>query len=514
MDTISPFIEEVINSLQTAPKSPLNGDSDAVIEVNKLTMKAGALYEKVRYMVDYREENTLRRSAIERILKRKIILESKTDVGLLLLQELVSGGYLTNASVGEESAHGLQHIVDKYLSLQTTVALPFLLSMAATEIELHLSPFSLENAIAEAFYQTIHKSIRPTYDIPQAELDAQIYIACRRSLLKKDNESLVFALWLRYVPEWKNLSIAEVDANRDNYTDIIQKIYNELKNPLGWNITARLRNQAIYFTLIKEVIEKFGGQSTQTFLDQNYLKEYISSYLDLRYQNEFERTKRSSIRAVIYVFFTKMILAVVSEIPYDLAVLQRLDLFPLITNLLFHPILLLIMTRTIKPLGKENTDRIYAGVVSMVYNRDIPPIKLKPDRGATFLSILFSLFYLGIFFLSFGLLLWILLVIGFNFVSILLFLFFLTFVSYFGLRIRYNAKKWKIEVSDETTLGLLWSIFTLPIVRTGRWLSATFSSINIFVFVLDFIIETPFQLILRTSDLFLNFLKEKREELY
>ncbi len=67
---------------------------------------------------------------------------------------------------------------------------------------------------------------------------------------------------------------------------------------------------------------------------------------------------------------------------------------------------------------------------------------------------------------------------------------------------------------DTRTLALAFNLFALPIVRAGRWLSRTFSSINLFVFVLDFIIETPFKLLLHFSDTFVSFLREKQEDVY
>jgi len=99
-------------------------------------------------------------------------------------------------------------------------------------------------------------------------------------------------------------------------------------------------------------------------------------------------------------------------------------------------------------------------------------------------------------------------------VSIFLFLAFLTLVSYFALRIRHTANKWKVAVEDDRTIALAFNLFTLPIVRAGRWLSRKFSSINLFAFVLDFIIETPFKLLLHISDAFVSFLKEKQEDTY
>ena len=95
-----------------------------------------------------------------------------------------------------------------------------------------------------------------------------------------------------------------------------------------------------------------------------------------------------------------------------------------------------------------------------------------------------------------------------------MFLFFLTLVSYFGIRIRRNSGEWKVHSEEEGAMAILWNSFTLPIVRAGRWLSETFSSINVFLFIMDFLVEAPFKLILQTLDSFLSFLKEKREELY
>ena len=130
------------------------------------------------------------------------------------------------------------------------------------------------------------------------------------------------------------------------------------------------------------------------------------------------------------------------------------------------------------------------------------------------LLIVFGVLYTLLFGVSFGILLAILILLNFNLLSIVLFLFFLTLVSYFGLRIRYNAQKWVVSTDDDRALALFWNFLTLPIVRTGRWLSRTFSAINIFVFTFDFVIETPFKLILGTFDAFVSFLKEKKEDPY
>ena len=103
------------------------------------------------------------------------------------------------------------------------------------------------------------------------------------------------------------------------------------------------------------------------------------------------------------------------------------------------------------------------------------------------------------FVISFGIILGLLKALQSNIVGTLLFLFFLTLVSYFGIRIRHKAKKWSVTSDNEGALGILWHFLTIPIIRAGGWLSKKFSSINFFAFIKDFIIETPFKFVLGGS---------------
>src|SRR3989339_1925033 len=54
-------------------------DDDEIpkIKVSELVSKMSFYYEKIRNMVDYEEEYLLRKNAIERILRRQIVIEGK-----------------------------------------------------------------------------------------------------------------------------------------------------------------------------------------------------------------------------------------------------------------------------------------------------------------------------------------------------------------------------------------------------------------------------------------------------
>ena len=52
-----------------------------------------------------------------------------------------------------------------------------------------------------------------------------------------------------------------------------------------------------------------------------------------------------------------------------------------------------------------------------------------------------------------------------------------------------------------------------PIVAVGKWLTEKFSRINVFVFVLDFIIEAPFKIFVDIAEQWTKYVKERKEEI-
>ena len=87
-------------------------------------------------------------------------------------------------------------------------------------------------------------------------------------------------------------------------------------------------------------------------------------------------------------------------------------------------------------------------------------------------------------------------------------------VSFFGLRVRQLAKDLVVLDRRDNLLSVAIDFFAIPIVRAGRWLSVNFSKINVFVFVLDIIIEAPFKLIIDVFEDWFAYMREKREEIY
>src|SRR3989344_7799952 len=72
------------------------------ITVDDIISKLARLYERMRTTMDYQEDHLLRRFAIERNIRRRIVLETlKPKVAQSLIEELIRSGYLPNDSLPE-----------------------------------------------------------------------------------------------------------------------------------------------------------------------------------------------------------------------------------------------------------------------------------------------------------------------------------------------------------------------------------------------------------------------------
>lgn len=497
-------------------------EGEPTISVEHFSSTIGVRYEKFHSFLDYQEERFLRRAAIERILRRKLFF-GEQGIGYSLLQELVQGGYLANDSVPERLSATTERVIARFMALlqamehgtKDTSLRRWCISFAATEIHRMLFPLPAAEPLVDAFFAEVKEKVFYLAPAQGFEAELQTYLGCRRSLLKEHDREAAYALWLRLVPSWAHANTGEEIARIGSFAQsVIARIDATVKDSVGWKVVGKLKNLGIYYALIREVVEQYGLESHRVLDDQAQLDDAVRLSLSKKYKTELRRARRSGFRAVVYIFLTKILLAFLLEYPYDAFVLRSVDYLALGINAIFHPVLLLFMTSTISAPKEQNTNLIIAGIHEVLAGKPIRPMRIDASHRVgvfgTFLLVLYAILFL----ISFGLIITVLHFLNFNIVSVVLFLFFLTLVSYFGLRIRHNTREWKLSTKESGILNLLWEVLTLPIVRVGRWLSKTFSSINIFVLIMDFIIEAPLKNLFLGLDLFVSFLREKREEIH
>jgi len=89
----------------------------------------------------------------------------------------------------------------------------------------------------------------------------------------------------------------------------------------------------------------------------------------------------------------------------------------------------------------------------------------------------------------------------------------LVFVSFFIIRIKKVTNELKITEEKENLWRTIFDFFSLPVLSVGKYLSEKFSKINVFVFFLDFIIETPFKFLVNMVEDWTNYVNERKNQI-
>jgi len=99
-------------------------NKETKIHINEVTSQVAKFYEKVRKVIDWKDDNALRRGAIERILKRKLFPnlisgsfkeEDSPKLAQTITQELIRGGHLPNHEVPKSRIDDVSKALTKYL---------------------------------------------------------------------------------------------------------------------------------------------------------------------------------------------------------------------------------------------------------------------------------------------------------------------------------------------------------------------------------------------------------------
>lgn len=488
------------------------------LSTNTITSRAGSLYEKLRYTLEYKDENAIRRSAIERTLRRLHLFEQEDKLGHALLMELMRAGYIENESLPIEAAVLIQETLDPYLALKRKAngMEKHALAHAATEVERVLFPVPHREAVFEAMYRSVLTYIMPKEN--NANMDEwrlYVYIACRRVFLQDTPQEIQYALWQLLEPDWHKVK-HDREAREDvaaRFDAHMRHIEHLMRSDVPMRIQARLHNESIYAEVLMDIVQTYGLETQSVLGDNVKLAERVRAFLERSYAPHKKKIARAGTRAVLYILITKVIIGMAIELPYELFVLGELNVLSIGINIFFFPLLLLAMVKTVRYPGEKNTQAVIDGLERFVTGERPHAISIRTQARSGLSKVGFTLFYLALCGITFGVILTTLVWLRFNIVSILLFLFFLMIVSYFGLRVRYKSRAWTFETGVESSKGLLWYLLFLPVTRTGRWISTHLDSVNIFVFIMDFILETPLKLLLASFDDFVSFSKEVRRDM-
>jgi len=307
------------------------------------------------------------------------------------------------------------------------------------------------------------------------------------------------------LPKW--------DDSKKLFSTII-KIEEYLNHPLKDVLKRKVTQMIPPFNLIREMIKN--RDDIETLLDDpKSLEKSALQILERKYSETKDKVLRASKRSIIYIFLTKMVLAILIEIPFEV-LFSKINYLVLTINILFPPSLMFLFNSGIKLPSIKNSNIMIEKLKEYFYkdeNEIVPEyIEVNP-KAAGKDKIFFYFFLTTSSFVIIGIL-WLLYLLGFSIVSQFIFLFFLSVVSFFAFRVREISKDYQLsDEYGESFLESLVDYIFLPIIKMGQFLSNQISKLNILSFVFDFIIEAPLKTFLEILEDWLHFVRVKKEEI-
>lgn len=502
-------------------------EGEEVLKVGVMTSAIALMYEKIRTIVDYKEDHLLRKAAIFRMLKRRFLEgDDYYKIAENLLKELISAKYLPNNKMPETKVIAVAKVIEKYdllfsgvkeyKGLQAALKLyDWILGIAAVEIEEVVVPANKEKVFVRFMYDEVsERADIISKTMTDEEKKMQIFIAVNRSLVKSDKSMLEYLILKLWYPEWINNYIQFLPQFVDNIFKIKEDVNKQINHRLANKLLKFCRPYATMMIILRDVIYRDPKAAENLIDNPELLETTVREVCQEKYKVTKSRLKTQIWRAIVYVFLTKMLLALVLEVPFDYYILKTFNWTALLINITFPPLLMILIATTIRSPSSKNTTAMVNGINDILSGTVGEAQYIKESKIRNWVTwILFNLIYSVTFLIPFVLIIYFLYSVGFSVLSILLFLVFLSVVSFFGVRIRNYARELIVLRKKENLLGELFDFITLPFIRLGRFLSLNFSKINIFVFILDFIIEAPLKIILQAIEEWLAFFKEKKEDL-
>lgn len=494
------------------------------ISVNPVVAKFATWYEKFRNAMEYREDEVILRAAIERILRRRLLLGgSGKTAAEPLVREIIWARYLPDNQVPESVVAKVEEIIDLYLALRLKILELHKISqmvvdewtyqLMSSEIENTLNPNVEKDTLANFMFQVLKEHVRITDDTDETR-NAQVYMAVRKSFARDDTAFLRFHLCQLFFGVLERGTLNQIAKD---FPEGYREIERELHYPRRERIYAYIKKRAASFLILEDILREHKHELRQFLSDKEAVERAVLEACDARYKSISSKVKRAIVRSVLFILLTKVVFAFGIEGTYERIVYGEIQWSSLILNMTIPPILMVVVSFFIRTPDKENSKRILSAIKSVLYSENPrlgqPLVVTKAkDTRKPILHGIFSLLWFLAFALSFGGIMSVLTMLHFNPVSQGIFIFFLAIVSFLTYRISLVANIYRVGDKQGLLTPVVDFLF-MPVVRVGQRLTQSISQINVLLFVFDFIIETPFKIIFGFFEQWFRFLHDKREEI-
>lgn len=528
-------IKRLIDTSKRSHEEKTSAGETEVIVVDEVAAKVASFYESIRGIVDWREEHILRKSAIERILKRRMLLrdglllnEEGKEIAEQFLKELVRGGHFPNNTIPVSKIEVIQNLINKYASIlkkssvqnykEKTELETWFLQMVSYEIEItldhHEKEMELNAFMAEDFLNRVKLREEDRKIISEDEVKLQIYVAVHRALFKMDDSVISFYLLERLYKDWHSPMESTLIHITSHMKEIKETIYKALKHPLGESFYKIAERYDAPYLILGDVIFENTASFMEIADDHDKLDVKIGEAYKARLSRLKGKVRRAAFYSTFSIFLTKVIIVLAIELPVDKYFKGSFNYTAIAISILIPPILMMFLVISAKITTNDNLKKVkvevrnlISGIIKTQYYISLPSRK-------KYVRYFSSLFYFTNFLFSFGLIWWILRHLGFGYFSIFVFMFFISLVAFAGIKIQQRGRELMVGEIKPGFLSSLIDFLFLPVVKVGKWLSGYFVRWNAIIFIFNFLIETPIQVFVEFIEQWRTFLREKKEEIH
>ncbi|PIV70816.1 hypothetical protein COW57_03185 [Candidatus Roizmanbacteria bacterium CG17_big_fil_post_rev_8_21_14_2_50_39_7] len=526
---LSKFTTALLTNLKNLKSRP-KPDELSKIAVSQAVSFFALVYEKIRNAVEYREDHLMRRAAIERILTRRLTLnpEGKHEAENVL-RELLWARYFANGSLGGKELIDIQLVIDKYLILKRKIITgrpvevqqylsEYIMDLMTSEIEETLAPENANRFSSYLFfiYQVLRKKVK-IEGLSSDQKDAYFLAALEKSFRKSDQPFQRYHLFITFYKPIQTYSEKELDQFAAKAPAIFKKVDETITNLYVESLTRFTRKQLPPFLILFSILKEKGLEAQAILANKNSLWKHVDETCREKYQQLNSRVRTLAIRSFIYVFLTKMVFALILEVPVSQWLYGEVNMRSIGINTLFPPILMLLIVSVFKIPGEENTKNIFNRILDIIdadvaFETNISYMPKKAIERKPILIFGFTVFYSLTFIVTLTLIYEGLLLLEFNMISIAIFIFFVCLVTFFSYRVKQLVNEYRLA-EKEGVLTPLVDFFFMPILSLGKFFSGGLARLNFMIFILDFLIEAPFKLIFEVVEEWITFVKKRKEEI-
>jgi len=542
--TLSPPIQALIDKYQTSLKHQKFGEVSK-IHVDEIASRVAFFYERIIKIIDWKEENLLRRNAIERFLKRRLITEiskiniissiKASTISESLIHESIRGGHLPNDEIDQEKIIIVQQIIEKYLYIiknapfNNSLTFVFkkkvnfynwILEIAACEIEDVLSPPIKENALMESMAELMNERIRlnPVNTISENEKYIQVYIAVHRTLFDLDDAIIGYHLLLKKYPFWAYPTGSTLKEITQNILLIWTSVNQDLSHPMAKNFFNICEKTDTAFTVFGDVLDYFQEQPekiNEEILDKQNAKELVTKFYDKRLNTLKSRLLKLAVFSTLSVFVSNWFSFFVVEVPLAHLFYQGFSLSAVAFDFLIPSVVMFILVSIIKPPPRSNLDKVIKQFNQFVYldeEKDIYEINLNRKKRP-FTNFIIILLYITTCLATFSGIGWIFYIVKIPITSVVLDTIGIALNVFAAMVIRNKARE--ITVEEKSNFGeFILDILFLPIAEIGSWLASKWKEYNVVSVFFNIMIETPFLNFIDFIENWRQFLKEKKADIH